>query len=115
MSTEALKWVIANSPYEGAFLLVHIVIADAVDEAHENKLRLSEAALAQKARCSARTVQRAKAQMISDGFLDLIDNSHAPGKANLCRFLIPPRYDTMSPLSTIIKNTQTNRSSNDKN
>jgi len=102
MSTEAFKWVIANSPYEGAFFTVHLIIADAVDEADENKLGLSEAALAQKSRCSTRTIQRAKAQMLADGFLELIDNSHGPGKADTYRFLIPQTAAIMSHVSAII-------------
>jgi hypothetical protein len=102
MSGEAIKWVIKNSPYEGGVFTVHLIMAASVDEFTGNKIQLSERTLAQKARCSARTVRRAKAQMLADGFLDLIDGSHGPGKVDQIRLVIPSTEDGQSPEETII-------------
>ncbi len=96
MSVEALKWVLRKSPYEGTVFTIHMVMANIVNDAHANRLWLSEEDLAAMSRCSTRTVQRAKAQMILDGLLEPIDGTHGPGKVVQYRFLMPSTHDTMS-------------------
>ena len=89
MSLDAIKSVWANSPYEGAALILHLAIADVVSDKHNNLCWMSEKQIIEKTRCAARTVQRAKERMIADGLLEVVDDSHGPGKSNTYRFLMP--------------------------
>lgn len=73
MSAEATGWVWRHSPYRGAELLVHLAIADVVNDAHDNELWMSTAALAHKARVSRSTVTAALAQMVAAGFLRVLE------------------------------------------
>ena len=89
MSVEATKWALTNSPYSGTFKVIHIVIADIVNQKNQNECWVSERHLAQRAQCDVRTVRRAKSRMIADGLIEVIDASHGPRKNNRYRFLMP--------------------------
>ena len=89
MSEEATTWVYEHSPYTGVLFSVHLAIADIANDSYDDKFWLGGEELAALARCSARTVQRAKARMVADGYLEVIDDHHGPGKPNAYRFLMP--------------------------
>ena len=93
MSVQATTWVYEHSPYTGVFFSVHLAIADIVNDLYDNRFWLSEEALATKARCSTRTVERAKAQLVKDGYLEVTDGRHGPGKTNEYRFMMPHPQD----------------------
>jgi hypothetical protein len=69
MSVQAMGWVIAESPYKASAFLVHLMIADVVNDQHGFEFWMSNDRLAQKARLSRQTVNRSIGQMVADGFL----------------------------------------------
>ena len=89
MSIQAIEWVLQNSPYSGENRLIHVIIANVVNDSYGNRFWLAEEKLAAKANCSTRTVRRAKAQMVNDCFLEIVDSRHGPGKTNEYHFLMP--------------------------
>ena len=93
MSVKATTWVYENSPYTGIFFTVHLAIADIANDLYDNRFWLSEEALAAKARCSTRTVERAKARLVKDNYLEVVDGRHGPGKTNEYRFMMPTRQE----------------------
>jgi DNA-binding transcriptional regulator YhcF (GntR family) len=84
VSIKALSWVFDNSPYTLGDLLVHIAIADVANDAHEDRIWLSQAKIAAKVRVSLRTVNDAMSKMVRDGYLELVE-CH-PGKPSVYRF-----------------------------
>jgi hypothetical protein len=64
-----MGWVIAASPYTGSTFLVHLMIADVVNDQHGYEFWMSNDRLAQKARLTRQTVNRAIGQMVGDGAL----------------------------------------------
>jgi hypothetical protein len=91
MSAEATGWVWKNSPYKGAELLVHLALADVVNDAHGNEFWMSTGALAAKAKVSRSTVVATLRDMTERGLLVLIE----PGQATRT----PSRYRFTSALS----------------
>jgi hypothetical protein len=64
-----MGWVISASPYTGSTFLVHLMIADVVNDQHGYEFWMSNDRLAQKARLTRQTVNRAIGQMVGDGAL----------------------------------------------
>lgn len=91
MSSKAVGWVFEHSPYDGAALLVHLALADVENDTHDHELWLAAPKIAKKARVSLKSVQRALATMVAEGFLELIDPElkPGPGKPLVYRFLFP--------------------------
>lgn len=87
MSAEATAWVWRRSPYKGVAFAVHLAIADSVNDQNEYELWMRQAVLAVKARTRRATVNTVLAQMIQDGFLDLLNEG--TGGANRYRFRMP--------------------------
>lgn len=77
MSAEATGWVWRHSPYQGSQLLVHLAIADVVNDAHDNEFWMSTAALARKARVARSTVIEALAHMTTHGYLRMVESGKA--------------------------------------
>lgn len=77
MSAEATGYVWKHSPYTGANLLVHLAIADSVNDIHENEFWMSTANLAKKARCSRSTASGALAHMCERGYLRMLVSGKA--------------------------------------
>jgi DNA-binding PadR family transcriptional regulator len=73
MSAEATGAVWRYSPYTGAQLLVHLAIADVVNDTHGWEFWMSTEKLSQKARVSRSTVTQALADMVENGFLELLE------------------------------------------
>lgn len=97
MSAEACGYVYRHSPYRGAELLVHLAVADSVNDLHEQRFWMSSATLAVKARCSRTTASAALAQLARDGFLDRLGGGRLDGRPAEYRFLfpdVPVVYDT---------------------
>ncbi len=87
MSAEATGWVWRESPYEGERLLVHLAIADVVNDAHDNEFWMGVDQLAQKARVSRSTVQRTLADMVArDLLVKLTQGGSGKGQTSHYRF-----------------------------
>ena len=72
MSVQAMGWVVSDSPYRGSTFLVHLMIADVVNDQHGYEFWMSNDRLAKKARVSRQTANRAIGQMVDDGLLRAI-------------------------------------------
>jgi hypothetical protein len=95
MSAEASGYVYRHSPYQGITLLVHLAVADSVNDQHGNEFWMAQGKLAEKARCSRKAANEALATLLADGFLEVVQQSL--GRPSRYRFLFPnPRvvYDT---------------------
>ena len=98
MSNEAMGYVFTHSPYSGDTRSVHLAIADTVNDMYENRLWMTVAALAEKCRCSTRTVQRALQRMTAEGYLELLQDGGGRGRPTEYRFLMPEKGDTVTPI-----------------
>lgn len=95
MSAQATGWVFSSSPYKGALFALHLAIADTVNDAYNNELWASVNSLAEKARLGDRIVRKGLAQMVNDGFLELM--SAKEGHVRRYRFLMPDPCTTCTP------------------
>jgi hypothetical protein len=89
MSAEATGWVWRYSPYKGAELLIHLAIADVVNDAHGNEFWMGMEGLAEKARTSRSTAFATVREMVSDGYLALVEPGKAGRKTARYRFTSP--------------------------
>lgn len=71
MSAEAVAYVTKYSPYTGNTFVIHLMIADVVNDTHGNEFFMATDNLARKSRASKRTAQRAIDTFVADGFLTL--------------------------------------------
>jgi hypothetical protein len=81
-------WVWDHSPYSGNAKLIHLKMADWANEGHEWMLWCGDITLAEKASCTRRSVERTKAKMVEDGYLEDLHERHENGNL-LYRFLMP--------------------------
>ena len=72
MSAEATGWVWRNSPCEGSQLLVHLAIADVVNDIHGNEFWMSTYGLAKKARVGRSTVVSTLSDLVKAGMLEVL-------------------------------------------
>jgi hypothetical protein len=93
VSHEAVGWVFRHSPYKGTKLLVHLAIADVVNDTYDNRLWMALGSLAEKLRCARQTVYAAVGEMVADGYLEEIAAPHFGGSDRAWpatyRFLFP--------------------------
>jgi len=64
-----MNHVTKYSPYNGATFLVHLMIADVVNEEHRYEFYGAQDRLAQKCRLNVKTVRRSLDQLVADGWL----------------------------------------------
>lgn len=88
MSAEATGWVWKHSPYSGAQLLVHLAIADVVNDAHDNEFWMSTYKLATKAKVSRSTVTATLSDMVRDRLLWQISSGAQSREPSRYRFLM---------------------------
>lgn len=69
LSAKAVGWVFENSPYRGHAFVIHLAIADVVNDLHHNEFWMHNANLAAKARCSGTTVRETQRKMLDAGYL----------------------------------------------
>lgn len=110
MSAEATGWVWKNSPYTGAQLLVHLAIADVVNDVHENELWMSVGSIATKAKVARSTVSDTLLDMCGRRLIERLTSGKAERKPSRYKFLFTsPLTDITSPESGhITKRTQEN-------
>lgn len=101
MSAEAVGWVYRHSPFTGATFAVHLALADACNDLHENEVWSPQATIAAKARVSSRTTAQAAFTSLRDaGYLTLLeDNSRKEGGA------VPNRYRLEFPVVPVVYGT----------
>lgn len=89
MSAEAIGWVFNNSPYAGDKRVIHVVLADVVNDTYENRFWMPIREIARKARASERTVQYALRDMEEHGFIKQLKSGGGRGRPAEYRFLFP--------------------------
>ena len=72
MSDAGRAYVEKHSPYTGAMFLIHLRLGNIENDTYNHRLFIGDENLAKLCRCSTKTVQRAKAQMVRDGFLRIV-------------------------------------------
>lgn len=91
MSAEATGWVWRHSPWKGehAKFLLHLAVADVVNDAHGNEFWMSQANLAEKAGVSREWICKWFGEAIDAGLVELVRSGAESGKANCYRLLMP--------------------------
>lgn len=89
MSAEATAWVWRCSPWRGqhAKFVLHLAVADVVNDAHGNEFWMSHSALAAKVGCCRETVARWFAEAIEAGLVSLKRDGSRAGGSNCYVFL----------------------------
>lgn len=70
MSAKAIGWVFDHSPLDGSGLVIHLAIADVVNDTYDNEFWMRREKLAEKAHCSIRTVATTLTKMVELGLLE---------------------------------------------
>ena len=78
MSIEAMTWVFRNSPYKGVQRLIHLAIADVVNDGYQNRFWMKQGQIAEKAGCTRQTVNETVAKMVSEDALRLVESNKGP-------------------------------------
>lgn len=86
MSVEAITYVWQQSPYSGSTLIVHLAVADVVNDLHDNEFWSAIEPLAAKCNLNRRTVERALAQLVDDGWLTRLVDGKEKGQPSRYRF-----------------------------
>lgn len=87
MSDEGRAYVKAHSPYTGNAWWFHYVMGDLANWQHDYEIFVSDARLAQEWPLTRSTCTRARQQLITDGYLQPLDESTAPGRPRRYRFV----------------------------
>ncbi len=98
MSSECEAYVEKHSPYSGNYYLIHMRLATLANETNDYKLWIGDAKLQDLCRCSLKTLQRVRNQMITDGFLALVEPATGRKKA-VYKLLMPERIGGHSVLN----------------
>lgn len=107
-----MTWVFDHSPYKLGARLVHLAIADIVNEDNDWLLWAAQTKLADKALVSQPTVSSTIRRMCDEGYLELVE--YRPGAASIYRFLRPgvsdsDRSSPMQPPKTTHRTPKENR------
>lgn len=89
MSAEAVGWVFKHSPYTGATFVVHLTVADSVNDINGNEFWARQAELGKKARVGRQAVNTALSRLVANGFLVVLEDNSRTGHANRYRFEMP--------------------------
>lgn len=72
MSIQAMNYVWEHSPYTGTKRLIHIAIADVVNDMHGNEFFMKNEGLAEKAACTRSYANQVLKEMVDDGALEVV-------------------------------------------
>jgi len=89
VSAEASGWAWKNSPYSGTGMVLHLAVADVVNDAHGNEFWMTQTNLAKKARCTRQTANEWLGQAVDDGLLEVVEDNRTAGKPSKFRLLMP--------------------------
>lgn len=110
MSAEATGWVWKHSPLSGAQLLVHLAIADVVNDAHEHMFWMTTSKLAEKARVGRSATVTALRELVENGYLAVVESGGGRGRGTTFRFIFPETARRATSLETARSDTETARS-----
>jgi hypothetical protein len=108
VSAEATGWVYRHSPYRGAAFSIHLAVADSVNDQHGNEFWMAQGTLASKARVGRQATNAAMAEMVIDGYLEILEEGGGRSRPSHYRFLFPDAAVThetrkLSPQATVSK------------
>lgn len=89
VSAYATGWVWKHSPLRGAQLLVHLAIADVVNDANEQEFWMTTEALAAKAKVGRSAAVTALSGLVEHGFLEVVKAGGGRGNGTTFRFCFP--------------------------
>lgn len=101
MAHESVQWVFKNSPYKGADFIIHLAIADYVNDKHGWALYASQQSIADKARVGRAKVNRTMKQMVEDGLL--IDTGEYEGRTKRYIFVMQTPQEAVLPLDVPVE------------
>lgn len=90
LSAEATGWVWRHSPFHASSLLVHLAIADVVNDANGNELWMTVEALAAKARVGRSSTVTALTALVDQGFLEVTERGGGRGRPTRYTFIMRP-------------------------
>ncbi len=98
-----MNYVIHTADSRGSARLVHLIVADVVNDAFGDEFWMSVAKICERTKLSDRAVQHALQELCTDGYLDLVEEK--PGQTRRYRFLftpegiseVPPKETTPTP------------------
>ena len=73
-----MTWVVRNSPYKGVQRLIHLAIADVVNDGYQNRFWMKQGQIAEKAGCTRQTVNETVSKMVSENSLRLVESGKGP-------------------------------------
>ena len=88
MSAESEAFVDRFSPYRGNTLMIHQRFGILANEAYDYRIFMRDEKICDLCRCSPKTLQRARNQMIKDGFLQRVKTAYGHQSAEYV-FLFP--------------------------
>ena len=100
MSSECEAFVEKHSPYDGTAYMVHLRMAMIANETHDYRLFVGDETMAKLCRCSIKSVQRARQQMIKDGYLIQTERAVGQRKAEY-EFVFKVGSQNVHPLSEV--------------
>lgn len=91
MSAEATGWVWKNSPWKGHHhkFVLHLAVADVVNDANDNEFWMSQRNLAEKAGVCLRSTSEWLGEAVSTNVMTLVQDNSRAGKPNLYRLNLP--------------------------
>lgn len=90
MSAQAVGWVWKHSPFPAsAGLIIHLAIADVVNDTYDNEFWMTREALAEKSRCSESSVKRTIRYLVDVGGLVVLERGGGRGNKTRFRFMMP--------------------------
>lgn len=104
MSAEATGWVWRHSPYTlSVAFVVHLAIADVVNDQNGNEFWMLVPNLAEKARAGKSQTSAALADMVRRGLLEVLERGGGRGHPTRYRFLMP---ELSTPVGTTSESTR---------
>lgn len=94
MSDAGRAYVEKHSPYTGVNFLIHLRLGNIENDTYNHRLFIADENLAKLCRCSVKSVQRAKEQMVKDGFLRKLKSATGRRTAEY-EFLFPKTNTTV--------------------
>lgn len=98
-----MNWVFDHSPYNGAFKLVHLALADVANTDNDNLVWMSREKIASKASCSVSTVDSAIDRMVKEGWLELVSKGGGRGNASTYRFIARKKHPDSGPFEETVQ------------
>lgn len=91
LSAEATAWVWRHSPWRGQHhkFVLHLAVADVVNDVHDNLFWMAQSNLAEKAGVSRESACRWLGEAVDSGLLEVVRNGSESGKPNCYRFVMP--------------------------